>query len=149
MVSYWSLKLIGSQPSYRTVRKRMNASFIHCKYKEGMERNETVKAGSSDHRVPKKRANVIYSKWHLQVEENYQLRSSGSNMLPRLLMESLNSNSTRRTVDLSPGETHSCEAFREKVSTSRQREQRRVIKGVKEYVQLKITSTELSVSSII
>lgn len=30
--------------------------------KEGMERNETVKAGSSDHRVPKKRANVIYSK---------------------------------------------------------------------------------------
>lgn len=60
----------------------------------------------------------------LQVEEKYQLRSSGSNMLPRLLMESPNSNSTRRTVDLSPGETHSCEAFREKVSTSRQREQR-------------------------
>lgn len=77
------------------------------------------------------------------------VRSSGLNMLPRLLMESLNSNSTRRTVDLSPGETHSCEAFRKKVSTSRQREQRRVIKGVKEYVQLKITSTELSVSSII
>lgn len=56
MVLYWSLKLIGSQPSYRTVRKRMDASVMHCKYrdKEGMQRNETVKTGSSDHRVPKK-----------------------------------------------------------------------------------------------
>lgn len=34
----------------------MNASFIHCKYrdKERMERTETVKTGSSDHRVLKK-----------------------------------------------------------------------------------------------
>lgn len=49
---------MGSQPSYITVRKRkrMTASFIHCKYrdKEGMERFETLNTGSSDHRILKK-----------------------------------------------------------------------------------------------
>lgn len=43
-------------------------------------------------------------------------------------------------------ETHPCEVFRGKVNRSRQREQRRVIKGVKKYVQLRITSAQLSVS---
>lgn len=73
--------------------------------------------------------------------KRYQLRSSGSNVILRLITESLNSNYTSRTVDLSPGETHPCEVFRGKVNTKRQREQRRVIKGVKKYVQLRITST--------
>lgn len=69
------------------------------------------------------------------------MRSSGSNLIPRLFTESLNSDYNSRTVDLSPGETHPWEVFKGEVKRGRQRAQTRVIKGVKKYVQLRITST--------
>lgn len=76
MALHWSLKLTGSQPSCRALRKSTNVSFTHSKYGDkGTERNETVKRQSSDHNVLKN-ANVTYSKWDLQVEKRYHLRSS-------------------------------------------------------------------------
>jgi len=61
-------------------------------------------------------------------------------MVLRLFTESLSTDYTSRTVDLSPGETHPHEVFKGKVNASRQREQR-VIRGVRKHVQLRITGT--------